>query len=140
MQSVAVAQVHLQYFLSNQITQDNVLLCVFKNITMRPVFIYINVNLKQNKLNKNHWEINMRAFNWNLKKFVSLHMSHSFKRNKQKCYKETKFPWEYKRAMQSSFTDNTILCLCPDGAKWSKNVLSLKKVCHYLKRLLTSME
>ena len=54
MQSVAVAQVHLQYFLSNQITQDNVLLCVFKNITMRPVFIYINVNLKQNKLNKNH--------------------------------------------------------------------------------------
>ena len=28
-----------------------------------PVFIYVNVNLKQNKLNKNHQEINMRALN-----------------------------------------------------------------------------
>ena len=69
----------------------------------------------------------MRAFNWNLKNFVSLYMPYSFKRNKQKCYKETKFLWEYKRPMQSLFTDNLILCLCPEAAKWSKNVLSLKK-------------
>ena len=57
--------------------------------------VYINVNvLKQNKLNEDHQEINMRAFNWNLKNFVSLYTSYSFKRNKWKCYKETKFPWE----------------------------------------------
>ena len=32
--------------------------------------VYINVNvLKQNKLNEDHQEINMRAFNWNLKNF-----------------------------------------------------------------------
>ena len=92
-----------------------------------PVFIYVNVNLKQNKLNKNHQEINMRALNWNLKNFVSLYTSYSFRRNKQKCYKETKFSWEYKCAMQSLFTDNTILCLYPETANWSKNVLSLKK-------------
>ena len=90
------------------------------------MFIYINFNLKQNKLNKNHWEINMRAFNWSLKNFVSLCLSYSFKRNKRKCYKETKFPWEYKCTLQSLFTNNTILCLCPEAAKWSKNVFSLK--------------
>ena len=42
---------------------------------------------------------NMRAFNLNLKNFVSLYTSYSFKRNKQKHYKETKFSWEYKHAM-----------------------------------------
>ena len=31
--------------------------------------------------------------------------------------KETKFPGKYKRAMWSLFTDNTILCLFPEGAK-----------------------
>ena len=91
------------------------------------MFTYLNVNLKQNKLNKNHQEINMRSFNWNLKNFVPLYMSCSFKRNKQKRYKEIKFPWEYTRAMQNSFTDSTILCLCPEAAKWSKDILSLKK-------------
>ena len=82
----------------------------------------------------------MRAFNWNLKNCVPLYTSYSFKRIKRKCFKETKFPWEYKRAMRSLFTDNPILCLCPEAAKWSKNVLSLKKVCHELKRLLSSTE
>ena len=90
--------------------------------------MYININLfKQNKLNKDHRRINMRAFIWNLKNFVPLNTSYSFKGNKQKYYKETEFPWEYKCGMQSLFTDNTILCLCPEAAKWSKNVFSLKK-------------
>ena len=44
-------------------------------------------------------------------------MSYSFKRNKQKRYKETKFPREHKRAMKSLITDNTFLCLCPEAAK-----------------------
>ena len=69
----------------------------------------------------------MGAFNWNLKKFV---FNLSFKRNKWKCYYKIKFSWEYKRAMQSFFTDNTILCPCPEADKWSKDVLPLKKVCH----------
>ena len=59
----------------------------------------------------------MRAFDSNLKKFVSLYTSYSFKRKKRKRYEETKFPLKYKRAMQSLFTDNTILCLCPEAAK-----------------------
>ena len=59
----------------------------------------------------------MRAFDSNLKKFVSLYTLYSFKRKKRKCYEETKFPLKYKRAMQSLFTDNTILCLCPEAAK-----------------------
>ena len=32
----------------------------------------------------------MKAFNWNLKNFVSLYTSYLFKRNKQKYYKKTK--------------------------------------------------
>ena len=59
----------------------------------------ILIFFKQNKLNKDHQEINMRAFNWNLKNFVLLYTSYSFKRNKQKYYKETKFPLKYKHAM-----------------------------------------
>ena len=59
----------------------------------------ILIFFKQNKLNKDHQEINMRAFNWNLKNFVLLYTSYSFKRNKQKCYKETKFPLKYKHAI-----------------------------------------
>ena len=52
--------------------------------------VYININIfKQNKLNKDPRKINMRAYNWNLSKVVSLYMSYSFKRNKQKRYKET---------------------------------------------------
>ena len=39
MQSVAIAQVHLQYFLSSQITHKNILLHVCKNITITAVFI-----------------------------------------------------------------------------------------------------
>ena len=39
MQSVAIAQVHLQYFLSSQITHKNILLHVFENITITAVFI-----------------------------------------------------------------------------------------------------
>ena len=31
---------------------------------------------------------------------------------------------------KSLFTDNMILCLRPEAVKQSKNVLSLKKVCH----------
>ena len=90
--------------------------------------VYINVNLfKSNRLNKDHWEINIRAFNWNLENFVSLYTSHSFKRNKHKCYKKTKFPTKYKCVMQNLFADNTILYIYPEAAKWSKNVLSLKK-------------
>ena len=73
---VAVVQVHLQYFLSSQITHNNVLLHVFKSIMITLVFIYINVNLIQNKLNKNHRVINMRAFNWSPQNFESLYMCH----------------------------------------------------------------
>ena len=88
----------------------------------------LKLNLfKQNKLNKNHREINIRAFNWNLENFVSFYMSYSFKRNQRKSYKKTKFPWEYKHVMQSLFTNNTILCTCPEAAKWNTTVLSSKK-------------
>ena len=66
------------------------------------ICVYININLfKQNKINKDHQEINMKAFNWNLKNFVLLYTSYLFKRNKQKCYKKTKLSWEYKHAMQN---------------------------------------
>ena len=41
--------------------------------------------------------------------------------------RETKSPWKYKRIMKSLFTDNTILYLCPEAVKWSKNVHSLEK-------------
>ena len=81
--------------------------------------VYINL-FKLNKLNKDHREINMRAFNWNLRNFVFAYV--------MIIVKETKFPGKYKRAMWSLFTDNTILCLFPEGAKWSKNVVSSKKV------------
>ena len=124
MSSVIVAQVHLQYFLSSQITQNNILLHVFKNITMTFVFIYINVNLKQNRLNKNHREINMRVFNWNLKNFASLYTSNSFKRNKQKHYTETKFPWEYKYRVRLQITQSNVYALkLPSEVK----MFSLKK-------------
>ena len=128
MYSVAIAQVHLQYFLPSQITHNKVL---HNNNDNDNICVYININLfKQNKLHKDHWQINRRAFNWNLNNVVPLHTSYSSKRNKWKHYKETKFPWQYKSDMQSLFTDNTILCLYPGAAMWSKNVLSLKKVCH----------
>ena len=84
----------------------------FKNITITPVFRLKLIFFKQNKLNKDLRKVSIRAFNWNLKNVVPLYTSYSFKRNKRKRYKETKLPWEYKRAMQSLFTDNTVLCLC----------------------------
>ena len=62
--------------------------------------VYINIKLlKQNKLNKDSQELNMRASNWNLRIFLSFYVSYSFKRIKRKGYKETKFPWKYERVM-----------------------------------------
>ena len=52
--------------------------------------VYINVNLlNPNKLNKDYQEINMRAFNWNLKNFVSLYVSYSKERNKNATMKQS---------------------------------------------------
>ena len=51
-------------------------------LTAEVNFECCNVSLfKQNKLNKDHQEINMRAFNWNLKNLLSLNTSHSKETN-----------------------------------------------------------
>ena len=68
----------------------------------------------------------MRAFNWNFRNFVSLYMSPYFKRNKNATRKQS-FLENINLQCIVCFTDNTVLCLCPEATKWSKNVLSLKK-------------
>ena len=62
----------------------------FKNVTITPVFILklIFFFFKQNKLNKDHGEVNMRTFNWNLK-ILSLYMSYSKETNENAARKQS---------------------------------------------------